>query len=52
LEEAEPSSYYRINGNNSVTLSIINRDGVNKVLLAKNIKAAIEATKAFAAGGI
>jgi multidrug efflux pump subunit AcrB len=45
LEEAEASSYYRINGNNSVTLSIINRDGVNKVLLAKNIKAAIESAK-------
>ncbi len=41
LEEAEPNTYYRINGNNSVTLSIINRDGVNKVILAKNIKAAI-----------
>jgi multidrug efflux pump subunit AcrB len=45
LEEAEATSYYRINGNNSVTLSIINRDGVNKVLLAKNIKTAIEAAK-------
>lgn len=45
LEEAEATSYYRINGNNSVTLSIINRDGVNKVLLAKNIKAAVEEAK-------
>ena len=51
LEEAEPSSYYRINGNNSVTLSVINRDGVNKVLLAKNIKAAIEATKPLLPAG-
>ena len=47
LEEAEPNSFYRINGNNSVTLSIINRDGVNKVLLAKNIKEAIDGTKSL-----
>ncbi|PRY86737.1 efflux RND transporter permease subunit [Mongoliibacter ruber] len=51
LEEAEAQSYYRINGNNSVTLSIINRDGVNKILLAKNIKAAVqEAQKQLPAG--
>lgn len=42
LEEAEPTSYFRINGNNSVTLSVYNRDGVNKVLLAQNLKLAIE----------
>ncbi|PZX50718.1 multidrug efflux pump subunit AcrB [Algoriphagus ratkowskyi] len=42
LEEAEATSYFRINGNNSVTLSIYNRDGVNKVLLAQNLKSAIE----------
>ena len=42
LEEAEPSQYFRINGNNSVTLSVFNRDGVNKVLLAQNLKLAIE----------
>ncbi len=41
LEESEPNSYYRINGNNSVTLSIFNRDGVNKVLLAKSLKESI-----------
>ncbi|GAB2480478.1 efflux RND transporter permease subunit [Algoriphagus taiwanensis] len=45
LEEAEPISFYRINGNNSVTLSIYNRDGVNKVLLAKSLKASLEAAK-------
>lgn len=45
LEEAEPISFYRINGNNSVTLSIYNRDGVNKVLLAKSLKSALEAAK-------
>jgi multidrug efflux pump subunit AcrB len=51
LEEAEPNSFYRINGNNSVTLSIINRDGVNKVLLARNIKEAIENTKSLLPAG-
>ncbi|GMQ28315.1 efflux RND transporter permease subunit [Algoriphagus confluentis] len=45
FEEAEPISFYRINGNNSVTLSIYNRDGVNKVLLAKSLKASLEAAK-------
>lgn len=45
LEEAEPMSYYRINGNNSVTLAVFNRDGVNKVLLAQELKAAIEGAK-------
>lgn len=51
LEEAEPSSYYRINGNNSVTLTIFNRDGVNKVLLAQNLKAAVENTKVLLPAG-
>ena len=51
LEEAEPNSYYRINGNNSVTLSILNRDGVNKVLLAKKIKQAVEETKRLLPAG-
>ena len=45
LEEAEPIYFYRINGNNSVTLSVYNRDGVNKVLLAKSLKESIEAAK-------
>ncbi len=51
LEEGEPSSYYRINGNNSVTLSIFNRDGVNKVLLAQNLKAAVEDSKGLLPAG-
>lgn len=51
LEESEPNTYYRINGNNSVTLSVINRDGVNKVILAKNIKAAIENAKSLLPAG-
>ncbi|MGY6559474.1 MAG: efflux RND transporter permease subunit [Nitritalea sp.] len=42
LEEEEAKSHYRINGNNSVTLSVYNRDGVNKVLLADAVKAAIQ----------
>ncbi|WP_035455037.1 efflux RND transporter permease subunit [Algoriphagus terrigena] len=45
LEEAEPTTYYRINGNNSVTLAVYNRDGVNKVLLAKSLKASVESAK-------
>lgn len=45
LEEGEPNSFYRINGNNSVTVSVFNRDGVNKVLLAKNLKASVESAK-------
>ncbi len=51
MQEAEARSYYRINGNNSVTLGVINRDGVNKVLLAKNIKAAIEEAKPLLPAG-
>lgn len=41
LEESEPIRYYRINGNNSVTISVTNREGVNKVLLAQNLKNSI-----------
>ncbi len=46
LEEAEATRFYRINGNNSVTLAVYNRDGVNKVLLAKQLRASVEAAKA------
>ncbi|WP_439488768.1 efflux RND transporter permease subunit [Algoriphagus sp.] len=42
LEEAEATRYFRINGNNSVTLAVYNRDGVNKVLLAQKLKQAIQ----------
>ncbi|EOZ97213.1 putative ABC transport system, membrane protein [Indibacter alkaliphilus LW1] len=52
LEEAEAQSYYRINGNNSVTLSIINRDGVNKILLAKNIKGAMDEARQLLPAGV
>lgn len=45
LEESTPQQYYRINGNNSVNLTITNRDGVNKVLLAQKIKEIINASK-------
>lgn len=41
MEEGEATNYYRINGNNSVTLTAFNRDGVNKVLLAQRLKSAI-----------
>lgn len=51
LEEAEANSYYRINGNNSVTMAITNREGVNKVLLAQKIKAAVEEAKVLLPAG-
>ncbi|MBD3630206.1 efflux RND transporter permease subunit [Cyclobacterium sp.] len=47
MEEAAPQRYYRINGNNSVNLTIYSRDGVNKVLLAQNIKDKVNAAKAL-----
>ncbi|EAZ81213.1 efflux RND transporter permease subunit [Algoriphagus machipongonensis] len=51
LEEAEPTSYFRINGNNSVTISIFNRDGVNKVLLASSLKESLQtASQSLPAG--
>ncbi len=51
LEEAEATRYYRINGNNSVTISIYNRDGVNKVLLAKSLKQTLEESKVLLPAG-
>lgn len=51
LEEAEPTRYFRINGNNSVTLSVYNRDGVNKVLLAQKLKLAIQDAAKFLPAG-
>jgi multidrug efflux pump subunit AcrB len=52
LEEEEPSSLYRINGNNSVTLSVLSRDGVNKVLLAQKIKALVDESKTLLPAGM
>jgi multidrug efflux pump subunit AcrB len=51
LEEAEPTTFYRINGNNSVTFTVYNRDGVNKVLLAKSLKQSVETAKAYLPAG-
>lgn len=51
LEEAEARSYHRINGNNSVTLTLFARDGVNKVLLSERIKDTIEQTKRLLPAG-
>jgi multidrug efflux pump subunit AcrB len=42
LQEEEAANYYRINGNNSVTMTIYSRDGVNKVLLANRIRELID----------
>ncbi|WP_439481833.1 efflux RND transporter permease subunit [Cyclobacterium plantarum] len=47
MEEAAPQRYYRINGNNSVNLTIYSRDGVNKVLLAQNIKDKVNTASAL-----
>ena len=52
MEEAAPQRYYRINGNNSVNLTINSREGVNKVLLAQNIKEKVNASKALLPEGI
>ncbi|MBO3700394.1 efflux RND transporter permease subunit [Roseivirga sp. E12] len=41
LEEQKPNSYRRINGRNAVYLSIYAREGVNKVLLAAEVKETI-----------
>src|SRR5690606_39808723 len=51
LEEAEAERYYRINGNNSVSLAVTAREGANKVLLAKDIKQAIEQAKSSLPAG-
>lgn len=51
LEEAMPTRYYRINGNNSVTLSILSREGVNKVVLAQNVKKVMAEASAFLPAG-
>lgn len=41
LEEQKPSSYKRINGKNAVYMSVFAREGVNKVLLADDVKQSI-----------
>lgn len=45
MEEAAPQRFYRINGNNSVSLTINSRDGVNKVLVADKIRETIAAAE-------
>jgi multidrug efflux pump subunit AcrB len=44
IEEQEPQNYFRINGKNSVNLSITAREGENKIVLAKQIKSIINNT--------
>ncbi|MDF2191991.1 efflux RND transporter permease subunit [Paraflavitalea sp. CAU 1676] len=44
-EEQEADSYFRINGNNSVTLSIYANEGENKILIAKKVKQLMDGTK-------
>jgi multidrug efflux pump subunit AcrB len=42
LEEQEPNSYFRINGRNAIFMRVTPRDGVNKVLLSDQVKAAVD----------
>ncbi len=41
LEERKPTSYRRINGKNAVYLGVYARPGVNKIVLAKEVKESI-----------
>lgn len=52
VEEQAPSYYQRINGKNAVYMSIMARPMVNKVVLADEIKAEIEALKSGLPAGI
>ncbi|SHN03546.1 Multidrug efflux pump subunit AcrB [Cyclobacterium lianum] len=52
MEEAAPQRYYRINGNNSVNLTIFSREGVNKVLLAQQIKDNLNAAESLLPEGM
>lgn len=42
MEEQEPGGYFRINGKNSVNLNITAREGENKIVLGKQVKAIIQ----------
>jgi multidrug efflux pump subunit AcrB len=42
LEEQTPRQYFRINGLNSITLSLYADEGVNRMVLAKEIKQLVE----------
>ncbi|WP_286756803.1 efflux RND transporter permease subunit [Roseivirga sp. UBA838] len=45
VEEQEPTSYTRINGQNAVYMSVYARPSVNKIVLAKQVRAQIEELK-------
>ena len=45
LEERKPSYYKRIDGKNAVYMSIYAREGVNKIVLAEQVKQQIESLK-------
>src|SRR5699024_12195529 len=51
LTQAEPVSYFRINGNNSVNLSIYPHQGVNSMVLAARIKKQIDTASSLLPGG-
>lgn len=46
IEEQEPTRYSRINGRNAINLRIYAREGVNKIVLAKQIRDRIEELQA------
>lgn len=52
LEEEKPNSYKRINGKNAVYMSILAREGVNKIVLADEVKREIEKLKVNLSGDI
>ncbi len=46
LEEQEPQGYFRVNGKNSVSLSVYVREGENSLVLGKKIKDLVAQVKA------
>lgn len=45
LEEQRPQAYYRVNGKNSVRLLFYPEEGVNTILLAKTMRARVDAAE-------
>ncbi len=52
LEEQKPNSYQRINGKNAVYMSIYAREGVNKVVLADQVKKTISQLEETLTNGV
>jgi multidrug efflux pump subunit AcrB len=47
MEEQEPTSYFRIDGKNAITMQITPREGVNKVVVADLVKKTVNEAKAY-----